>query len=64
MADMDAADYAEEVIETGVVRKTVRTSYRIEEVSINGSDDGNDTVDKPTVDDQFIIFNYAFNEWH
>lgn len=36
MADtdaIDASDFAEEVIETGVHRKTVRTSYRIEEVS-------------------------------
>lgn len=31
---IDADDFAEEVIETGVHRKTVRTSYRIEEVSI------------------------------
>lgn len=38
MADtdaIDANDFAEEVIETGVHRKTVRTSYRIEEVSIH-----------------------------
>lgn len=34
MADTDAVDSVEEVIETGVLRKTVRTSYRIQEVSI------------------------------
>lgn len=43
MADTEDPNFAEEIVETGVVKKTVRTSYRIEEVSINGSDD--DIVD-------------------
>lgn len=50
MADSDDANFAEEIIETGVVKKTVRTSYRIEEVSINGSDDVDGDDDDDDVD--------------
>lgn len=36
MSDTENADnFAEEIVETGVIRKTVRKSYIIQEVSIN-----------------------------